>query len=97
VRIGWVEGIKRQEMSFCSGHLWLSCLSMSLAMKYFHFVPKKKKTRNEVSTATDISPILVEVKNILLISVCFTDFGEASSFCGRIADTWKSALIDRNV
>jgi len=61
VRIGWVEGSRRQ-------------------------------SRNEVSTAIDTPPILMEIKNILLIPVCFTDFGGASISCGLITDTWKSAL-----
>jgi len=34
----------------------------------------------------------VEIKNILLSSVWFTDLGVASIFCGPITDIWKFAL-----
>jgi len=34
----------------------------------------------------------MKMKNMLLSSVYFTLFGEASSFCGLITNTWKSAL-----
>jgi len=37
------------------------------------------------------------MKRILLIFVSFTDFGEASSFCGPITDTWKSTPTDGEV
>jgi len=51
---------------------------------------RRHETRSQQQA--DTPPILVEMKNILLIFVYFIDFAEVSSFCGPITNTWKFAL-----